>query len=62
MKRRGRSFNDTLECKEKQADFRARLRKMKMLPLDDASSVLDPSIGTTSLLLGTSVIAESILP
>ena len=31
---------------------------MKMLPLDGTSSVLDPSIGTTPLLSGTSVIAE----
>ena len=34
VKRRGRPFNHTPECNEKQADFRARLREMKMLPLD----------------------------
>ena len=35
-------FNHTPECHEKQADFRARLRKMEMLPLDGTSSVLYP--------------------
>ena len=58
MKRRGRPFNHTPECNERQADFRARIRKIKILPLDGTSSVLDPSIGTTPLLPGTSVIAE----
>ena len=42
VKRRDRPFNHTPECNEKQADFRARLRKMKMLPLDGTSSMLDP--------------------
>ena len=58
VKRRDRPFNHTPECNERQADFRARLREMKMLPSDGTSSVLDPSIGTTPLLPGTSVIAE----
>ena len=57
MKRRDRPFNHTPECNEKQADFRARLRKMEMLPLDGTSSVLDPSIGITPSLPITSVIA-----
>ena len=34
---------------------------MKMLPLDGTSSVLDPSIGSTSLLSDMSVLAESVL-
>ena len=58
VKRRGRPFNHTPACNERQADSRARLREMKMLPFDGTSSVLDPSIGTTPLLPGTSVIAE----
>ena len=58
VKRRGRPFNHTPECNERQADFRARLREMKMLASDATSPVLDPSIGTTPLLPGTSVIAE----
>ena len=59
-KRRGRPFNHTPECYERQADFRARLREVKMLSEDDddASPVLDPSIGTASLLSGPSVNAE----
>ena len=57
-KRRGRPFNHTPECKERQADFRARLREMKMLPSDGTSPVLDPSIRSAPLLPGTSVIAE----
>ena len=61
VKRRGKPFNHTPECDEKQADFRARLRKMKMLPLEGTSSVLDPSIGSTSLLSDMSVLAESVL-
>ena len=44
VKRRDRPFNHTPECNERQADFRARLREMKMLPSDGTSSVLDPSI------------------
>ena len=58
VKRRGRPFYYTPECNEIQADFRARLREMKMLASDATSPVLDPSIGTTPLLPGESVIAE----
>ena len=58
VKRRGRPFDHTPECIERQADFRARHREMKMLPADVTSPVLDPSIGTAPLLPGPSVIAE----
>ena len=57
-KRRGRPVNHTPECYERQADFRARFREMKMLSDDDVSPVSDPSIGTAPLLSGSSVIAE----
>ena len=58
VRRRGRPFNHTPECNGRQADFRARLREMKMLPADVTSPVLDPSIGTAPLLPGPSMIAE----
>ena len=45
MKRRGRPFNHTAECAAKQADFRQRLREMKMLSADEGTPALDPGSG-----------------
>ena len=45
VKRRGRQFNHTAECAAKQADFRERLREMKMLSADDGTPALDPGSG-----------------
>ena len=38
-KRRDRPFNHKPECHEKQADFRARLRKTEMLPIMSLTAV-----------------------
>ena len=38
MKRRGRPFNHTPECVERQAVFREQLREMKMLSADEAAT------------------------
>ena len=45
VKRRGRPFNHTAECAAKQADFRERLREMKMLSADDGTLALDLGSG-----------------
>ena len=45
VKRRGRPFNHTAECAAKQADFRERLREMKMLSADEGTPALDPGSG-----------------
>ena len=45
VKRQGRPFNHTAECAAKQADFRERLREMKMLSADDGTPALDPGSG-----------------
>ena len=61
VKRRDRSFNHTTEGNERQADFRARLREMKMLSAGDAASlspVLNLTSGIVSVLFGPSAIAE----
>ena len=39
VKRRDRPFNHKPECQEKQADFRARLRKMEMLLITSVIAV-----------------------
>ena len=44
VKRRGRPFNHTPECAEKQAVFRERLRKVKILSADEAP-VMEPVAG-----------------
>ena len=44
VKRCGRPFNHTPECNERQADFRARHGKMKMLASNETSPVLDSSM------------------
>ena len=59
MKRRDRPFNHTSECHEKQADFRARLRKMEMLPIMSVIAVsFFPWSGSSRGAMGISFVSR----
>ena len=59
VKRRGRPFNHTPECAERQAVFREQLREMKMLSADEAPLVMEPVAGLVCPRPGTSEAARA---
>ena len=59
VKRRGRPYNHTPECSERQAIFREQLRQKKMLSAGEAPLVLEPVIGPVLPWPGTSENAKA---